>query len=462
MSIFGRLVPSFDGPRYVSPYFYVPPKRRWWPFLAVFAGGGVAALVAFGPSQQSEAGLNRKPIAYRIQNSLANGARADKPARALASKHRARERNDQSKQSLATAPPPAEAVPGASRTQVAAAEQRTDEAQVRQPEGQSVSGGQIVVTDEETKGAHAADPINETGATASKTGKRPPDAGRFTRSDQHRPGKTAPFADTGPRSLPDGVSMSSGGEVAPSASSSRSAERGNVDLTRQPTATPPRHVASRSARRGEQRVNRERRMDEASSNRHIARAPSFFETATDAGPWGEQPSGSFGPLSPTPKDGRAVEPSPGDATGWRQAARDVEGDSSRPRNWNNREGAWGIQSTDQAWRGSTREQRQSPPRRLTNGRGHRDARWESDWGWNDWRGAQAMNSDDQDRGAMGDQRRPSSRRFSEQRSRHERRESDWGWSSGDRDWRDPVRESGRDVIAPRLPRGPPRKRLGFA
>src|SRR5262249_20208310 len=45
MRFLGRLFPSFDGtPHYTSPYFYIPPKKRWWPFLAGCALGGVVVL----------------------------------------------------------------------------------------------------------------------------------------------------------------------------------------------------------------------------------------------------------------------------------------------------------------------------------------------------------------------------------------------------------------------------------
>src|SRR5262245_66412114 len=67
MSILARLVPSFDGPRRPSPYFYIPPKQRWWPFLTAFAAGGISVLVLFGPSTQSDADANRKTIVSQVQ-----------------------------------------------------------------------------------------------------------------------------------------------------------------------------------------------------------------------------------------------------------------------------------------------------------------------------------------------------------------------------------------------------------
>ena len=50
MSIMRRWFPSFDGSAHVSPYLYLPPKRRWWPTLLAFAAGGVCVLALLGPS----------------------------------------------------------------------------------------------------------------------------------------------------------------------------------------------------------------------------------------------------------------------------------------------------------------------------------------------------------------------------------------------------------------------------
>jgi len=68
MSLTRRVFPSFDGPARTSPYFYIPPKRRWWPTLAAFAGGGICALALLGPSQPTdEAGAQQKPIAQQVR-----------------------------------------------------------------------------------------------------------------------------------------------------------------------------------------------------------------------------------------------------------------------------------------------------------------------------------------------------------------------------------------------------------
>ena len=65
MSIINRLFPFFDGHVPVSPYLYIPPKRRWWPFLAAFGAGGACALALFGSQPQSDgAGAKHQPTAY--------------------------------------------------------------------------------------------------------------------------------------------------------------------------------------------------------------------------------------------------------------------------------------------------------------------------------------------------------------------------------------------------------------
>jgi hypothetical protein len=69
MSLLGRLLPSFDGPRYPSPYFYIPPKRRWWPLLTAFAAGGAGVLVLIGPNKQSADDPNQKAVAYQVRKS---------------------------------------------------------------------------------------------------------------------------------------------------------------------------------------------------------------------------------------------------------------------------------------------------------------------------------------------------------------------------------------------------------
>jgi hypothetical protein len=53
MSFMRRWFPSFDGSAHVSPYFYVPPKRRWWPTLLTLAAAGVCVLALLGPSHKT-------------------------------------------------------------------------------------------------------------------------------------------------------------------------------------------------------------------------------------------------------------------------------------------------------------------------------------------------------------------------------------------------------------------------
>jgi hypothetical protein len=68
MSLARRLFRSFDGPARVSPYFYVPPKRRWWPMLAAFAAGGVCVLALLGSSPRTEeANVAQKPIVHQVR-----------------------------------------------------------------------------------------------------------------------------------------------------------------------------------------------------------------------------------------------------------------------------------------------------------------------------------------------------------------------------------------------------------
>lgn len=65
MSIMRRPIASLDTR--ASPYFYVPPKRRWWPFLAAFAAGGACVLALFGPAYRSDgAGAAQRPTAYQV------------------------------------------------------------------------------------------------------------------------------------------------------------------------------------------------------------------------------------------------------------------------------------------------------------------------------------------------------------------------------------------------------------
>lgn len=103
MSILARLVPSFDGPRRPSPYFYIPPKQRWWPFLTAFAAGGISVLVLFGPSTQSDADANRKTIVSRVQKPRIEPApNTSKPSKAPAQLMTA-ERSDAAKGSSVAA-----------------------------------------------------------------------------------------------------------------------------------------------------------------------------------------------------------------------------------------------------------------------------------------------------------------------------------------------------------------------
>jgi hypothetical protein len=73
MSVLGRLFPSFEGRRYTSPYFYIPPKRRWWPFLAAFAAGGACVLALTDTSSRPE-DPNRKAIALQVLDSRGHAA----------------------------------------------------------------------------------------------------------------------------------------------------------------------------------------------------------------------------------------------------------------------------------------------------------------------------------------------------------------------------------------------------
>ena len=66
VSIVHRAYPPPRRPLHVSPYFYVPRKRRWWPLLAAFGVGGVCVLALLGPSQPSgDAGA--KPVAQLVK-----------------------------------------------------------------------------------------------------------------------------------------------------------------------------------------------------------------------------------------------------------------------------------------------------------------------------------------------------------------------------------------------------------
>jgi hypothetical protein len=47
----------------ISPYLYAPPRRRWWPLLAVIAVAGFGALMLFGASQPTAA-PDQKPLVH--------------------------------------------------------------------------------------------------------------------------------------------------------------------------------------------------------------------------------------------------------------------------------------------------------------------------------------------------------------------------------------------------------------
>jgi hypothetical protein len=64
MPFLGRLFPSFGGYRYTSPYFYTPPKKRWWPFLTGCAVGGVVVLMLIGRFGQSADSSDYRASAY--------------------------------------------------------------------------------------------------------------------------------------------------------------------------------------------------------------------------------------------------------------------------------------------------------------------------------------------------------------------------------------------------------------
>src|SRR5262249_13824628 len=157
----------------------------------------------------------------------------------------------------------AKAAPDTSGTQVAATNQSTDEAQARRPD-QSLSASQNAESASERTSPPAADAMNTTGAADVKAGahRLPADARRFTRSSQHRPAKTRQLPEAGASSAAAESFMKNDREGEMPPASSRSAEPGDLDLASQPTVMPPRRGASRSARRGEPRTRRDRRMDD--------------------------------------------------------------------------------------------------------------------------------------------------------------------------------------------------------
>ena len=69
MRFLGRLFPSFGGYRYTSPYFYTPPKKRWWPFLTGCALGGVVVLLIVGRSEQPADDNDYRVSVYQTRGS---------------------------------------------------------------------------------------------------------------------------------------------------------------------------------------------------------------------------------------------------------------------------------------------------------------------------------------------------------------------------------------------------------
>jgi hypothetical protein len=64
-----RLFPSFGVYRYTSPYFYTPPKKRWWPFLTGCALGGVVVLVIIGRFEQPADSNDYRVSVYQTRGS---------------------------------------------------------------------------------------------------------------------------------------------------------------------------------------------------------------------------------------------------------------------------------------------------------------------------------------------------------------------------------------------------------
>jgi hypothetical protein len=50
----GLLFPSFDGPTRMSPYVYMPRKRRWWPLAAALGAGVGCVILVLGPWKHLE------------------------------------------------------------------------------------------------------------------------------------------------------------------------------------------------------------------------------------------------------------------------------------------------------------------------------------------------------------------------------------------------------------------------
>ena len=78
-----RVSAASTTPLPLSPYLYLPPKRRWWPLLTCLWAAGVCALALFGSSQRPEGtGSEGKPFAHLFvrANELAPANRPVKPA----------------------------------------------------------------------------------------------------------------------------------------------------------------------------------------------------------------------------------------------------------------------------------------------------------------------------------------------------------------------------------------------
>ena len=68
-------------PLSLSPYLYVPSKRRWWPLFACLGAAGICTLALFGSSQQpTGTGSQQKPLAYSVAR-LDGSARTRRPVK---------------------------------------------------------------------------------------------------------------------------------------------------------------------------------------------------------------------------------------------------------------------------------------------------------------------------------------------------------------------------------------------
>jgi hypothetical protein len=82
----GFLFPSFDGPTRVSPYVYMPRRRRWWPLAAAFGAGIGCVILVLGPWKHLDnAAPATKNATQERQNPLsAREATAEPPRQAAA------------------------------------------------------------------------------------------------------------------------------------------------------------------------------------------------------------------------------------------------------------------------------------------------------------------------------------------------------------------------------------------